>query len=600
MEELLHSVKSIFDKEEGLLPSLNKTSYHIPLYQRGYKWTDKQVEKLLDDINNFSGETGKFYCVQNITLVPKKDYLSVVDGQQRLTTMTLILSALQEKDLVKDKLKFPENTIREKTNKFLNDFILDSHNVKDLEWEDFVSSEPDFDHQDIFYIHNAYRTIYKWLKENLTIEEIEKFKSKLLYDVKFIINYIEGNQEEKIFSNLNSKRIYLDGSDLVRAILITRVTIEESKKESDIKNIVRVNERRVRIGWEIDNINYWWSLSEIKKYFNPWMKLPVKGDVDFNYTTHPINMLLNLFLESEGHSELSLEVIESYSSAIHLYKKITKLNSTLIDWYDDKEIYHYLGFLFAQKRNNKDFNFKKIWDYWTNEAKTRSNFKKYLLGLIKQEIFGENTINQIFAKEKNWYEGDEKTLVQILLLLDIIEANKPYKDKLKNDAFFKSGNDIEHIFPQNPKGKDLNEKSDFIKFLLKYDNTLENEDLLTNFEQEKENEEYLEDLDKFLDEYTSKYNVHSIGNLVLLDASLNRSISNNPYAYKRKRVLNYFNEGNFINPHTLKVFARYFQDENSSGVDAEYWTKEDIDANENNIKSNLLNFFKGKLEDGQE
>ena len=66
-------------------------------------------------------------------------------------------------------------------------------------------------------------------------EEIEKFKSKLLYDVKFIINYIEGNQEEKIFSNLNSKRIYLDGSDLVRAILITRVTIEESKKESDIK-----------------------------------------------------------------------------------------------------------------------------------------------------------------------------------------------------------------------------------------------------------------------------------------------------------------------------------------------------------------------------
>ena len=89
MEELLHSVKSIFDKEEGLLPSLNKTSYHIPLYQRGYKWTDKQVEKLLDDINNFSGETGKFYCVQNITLVPKKDYLSVVDGQQRLTTISL-------------------------------------------------------------------------------------------------------------------------------------------------------------------------------------------------------------------------------------------------------------------------------------------------------------------------------------------------------------------------------------------------------------------------------------------------------------------------------------------------------------------------------
>src|SRR5680860_480715 len=67
------------------------------------------------------------------------------------------------------------------------------------------------------------------------------------------------SSEEKIFGNLNSKRIPLDGADLVRAVLITRVAKEEGKREADIKNIVRVNERRVKIGWQLDQINNWWS-----------------------------------------------------------------------------------------------------------------------------------------------------------------------------------------------------------------------------------------------------------------------------------------------------------------------------------------------------
>ncbi len=118
------------------------------------------------------------------------------------------------------------------------------------------------------------------------------FKHSLLNYVKLIVNKIESDNEEKVFGNLNSKRIPLDGADLVRAILITRVANEESRKAGDIKNIVRVNERRVRIGWELDEINTWWSLEEVKGYFKTFIVNKSKGDIIFNPENYPINNLL--------------------------------------------------------------------------------------------------------------------------------------------------------------------------------------------------------------------------------------------------------------------------------------------------------------------
>lgn len=597
MSDLLHNVHSVFKDDGGLLSDHNKKYYNIPLYQRGYKWTEKQVEKLLDDIDRFTPSSGKFYCVQNITLVPSDDgCFNVVDGQQRLTTMVLILAKLGEKDLVRNKVRFPHNSIREKTNSFLNDFVTNSTDEL-LEifptWDELVEHHPELDHQDIYHIYHSYTVINIWISN---LEDNSIFRDKLLKHVKFICNYIEGENEERIFGNLNSKRIYLDGADLVRAILITRVTNEGNKREADIKNIVRINERRVRIGWQLDEINNWWSNPDAQTYFTPWIRLVSKGDIIFDSKKNPINRLLALFSESENKSDLSMDIIEEYENALELYKKINKLHDTLKDWFQDKEIYHYLGFLFAQKRDRKDFDFGVVWDFWRNKCSTRIEFKSYLLGLIKNEVFGEDSLEDVFGKSKNWYEGDNKTLVQILLFLDIIDANREYKDKLKSHAFFKSGNDIEHIFPQNPKK--IKEKQAFINFLLKFDDNLTKEKLLIQYDVKKNDEEYQLKLNSFLEEYTKKIAIHSIGNLVLLYNSLNKSISNNPYAYKRKRVMQYFNEGNYIQPHTMKVFARYFQDDTTSGLDLEHWTQSDIVANENAIKKTLSNFFKNHLSNG--
>ena len=100
--KLLYSIKDVFSTN-GYLGEQSKSHFNIPLYQRGYKWTGNEVSKLLTDINSFNPIDDKFYCLQNITIVPYESVLNVVDGQQRLTTLTLLLCYLGEVELVKNK-----------------------------------------------------------------------------------------------------------------------------------------------------------------------------------------------------------------------------------------------------------------------------------------------------------------------------------------------------------------------------------------------------------------------------------------------------------------------------------------------------------------
>ena len=98
---------------------------HIPflLIKEGYKWDTKDIERLLKDINEFSPneDLNLFYCLQNITLVESLDSktFNVVDGQQRLTTLTVILSYLNEYELINEKLQY---NVRKETEEFLKEY----------------------------------------------------------------------------------------------------------------------------------------------------------------------------------------------------------------------------------------------------------------------------------------------------------------------------------------------------------------------------------------------------------------------------------------------------------------------------------------------
>lgn len=63
-------------------------------YQRGYKWTATEVRQLLDDLNEFEPKENEFYCLQPIVIKADNDKKELIDGQQRCTTIYLILQYL--------------------------------------------------------------------------------------------------------------------------------------------------------------------------------------------------------------------------------------------------------------------------------------------------------------------------------------------------------------------------------------------------------------------------------------------------------------------------------------------------------------------------
>lgn len=279
--DLIYSVEDIFSK---YLPS--GKHFVIPSYQRGYKWKTKDIEQLLNDIDSFQthGNSTVFYCLQNITLVKNGDgNYNVVDGQQRLTTLTLLLAHLNESKLVEGKLQYD---IRKETMRFLTEYVLNRNlhgfrsnkehpNILLLEWNELgIADDDEYNFQDIFYMYNACKTIEEWFRDHP--DKTDVMREKILHNVKLIVNLpqISTLQEYDLFDNLNGKRVTLDGADLIRAMIITRAARKEVENIDDVtKHDVILNENRVKNGLKLDEINAWWSDKKLKTGKSYWTSM---------------------------------------------------------------------------------------------------------------------------------------------------------------------------------------------------------------------------------------------------------------------------------------------------------------------------------------
>ena len=614
MAELIYSTKDIFTK------FLKSKKYNIPEYQRGYKWNHKQIVQLLNDIEAFEDQQndGLFYCLQNITLYPSRvndEYLNVVDGQQRLTTIYLLFSYLELGNLLQNKFNY---AVRESSNRFVKKIVEENRSflnsiLETKDFEEFCNKyvELDFDHQDIFYMYSAIKTFDAWFLEKNDENSKNIYKEKLVDKVKFIVNEIHSDiKEQELFMNLNTGKVPLDGADLVRAILITRVAREEMSdyKKDSIKDIVRLNEKRTRIGLELDHLNHWWGNINVKNYFEPFSKLEVDSQetIFFDLEINPINILYKLWVETkiDSKKKLKLKIFES-TSPLLLYKEIIFINRTLQHWYNDRELYHYLGFL---ANNSRIVNFKKYYQQWIDKKHTKESFIRLVKDDVKKFVFGSEEkeksgvdfwlgclVDYNETNKTNWYESNE--LEKFLILIDVIEISKNEKvNFLLPTHFKKNKEDKEHIYPCTPKKiKELEGSKDNCKLILEYLNKLnlnkvnlfpysENE---WDEKSEMEKEEILNILDTKIHDLTP---INSIGNLVLLNYSINRGFGNNYYIDKRASVVNNVQNGEYVRQHTLNVFVKG----RTEAKDLNAWNFEDISNNANLIKDSLIEFFEIK------
>lgn len=79
-------------------------SFYIPSYQRGYRWSETEVVRLLDDIYQ-NGK--KNYCLQPVVVRKKEDQYELIDGQQRLTTLYLIYKYMVFTEMMMIALRIP-------------------------------------------------------------------------------------------------------------------------------------------------------------------------------------------------------------------------------------------------------------------------------------------------------------------------------------------------------------------------------------------------------------------------------------------------------------------------------------------------------------
>ncbi|MBR6041866.1 MAG: DUF262 domain-containing protein [Paludibacteraceae bacterium] len=636
--ELIKSISDIFSEAIE-----SKKKYIIPAYQRGYKWNRVNIFKLLEDLQSFeksNKDNESFYCLQNITIVPleSNEGWNVVDGQQRLTTLYILLSYLRK--YKSDNLSFfssPEclkYNVREETGAFLEEKIWTGEI-----WNDDNTIEPDHaESKDKWYMLDVAKAIKEWFADNdLQVDTITE-------RLKLIVNNMKSEtvREEEIFAGLNGGKVDLDGADLVRAVLITR----SAKEKYNGPLAVKVSEFRMRIALELDEMNLWWAQSEQKTFFEQFLPNSMLKSSAFDHDTYPIGLLYKLYFQiyHKDNEKFGIEFFENGRNLNdktgddhwELYDSLLNMHHILQMWFDDPLLYHWLGYLIfrfkdrlipesSDKSTDKSkitVNFKTIWSLW-GESETKEVFLINILCFIQKLLSDseEQLETNIREVNKQWYGINTNELTNILVLMDIMVCTGLYRDYWKEELstddiatkptkisnmkvgklrlpvvyFSKHNENFEHIrscAPNQEEGKEVKSKEEWIKHInsiYKDCEDVENAEktmrdtllgMLNDYSEETLSDAIIEQMNNEM----NKYGQHSIGNLALLDERINKSYRNDLFQKKIQRIFReYMNSDCYIRPYTMMVFEHKIKDSDK----AWRWTQSNIKENSANIANNI-------------
>ena len=590
MDELIYSVRKVF---RDYLPSQGCDFFNIPEYQRGYKWTADNVKQLLNDLKNFrKGDSEAFYCLQNITITKSKlnetVCMNVIDGQQRLTTLFIIVSYIQRNmmnRIIESNSDILKYSVRKTTDEFLRSEI-----ISGSLWNTGINPDK-AKSKDQYYIMEVARAIDDWFKKNDLAPEV------ILDDLIIIVNKVDSGDEETVFASLNGGKVDLDGADLVRAILITRATKQKypsmiSKKQlrqitnEDINLNIdvtvssrgKINEFRVKLGIELDKMNKWWSDRDVRNYFEQLLPNRISQNRSFKYSQYPIDLLYYAFYEAykeyftelKSDRDLELRFFENGldfngdNSDDHLefYNAVEEFHFTMVDWYSNDEIYNLVGYLMYNFKGST-VTFERLWRIWKT-----SNSKRLFIDEIKRiineqlafhfsgetEQSGEELIalrKAILDTSYDWYTND--FTIKLLPLLDILPIEKKQKNSVTTV--------IKRI------------QTDYLKRIKEEDK----EHVRSQTRHINEENITEEDREAQLDE--NRNGLNSIGNIVLLHESINRSYGNDKHTLKMDRIANEFIMNNcYIRPHTFSVFISKLKNMDNNGINDNeiFWSDDDI------------------------
>ncbi len=541
--------------------------FYIPSYQRGYRWGKDEVTRLLDDIYSNGNNN---YCLQPVVVKRDGERFELIDGQQRLTTLFILLQYIKKEFKPRIDLKYSltyETRLNSAT--FLQniDPTLANDNI------------------DYFHIAQAYQTIDEWFrKQDDDVVAADDVYGYLVKHVK-IIWYEVGEDEDAIglFTRLNIGKIPLTSAELVKAMFLSR---------DNSKTMTREKQEEIALQWdniekELHNSSFWGFLS------------------DKDYQTR-IDLILDLIANKPSNSKdkyftfFYFDGLRSDLDAI--WKKIQHTFLILKDWYEDHNLYHQIGYLIASKDPN--WTLQSI--YSASVGKTKTNFASLLDGAIADTIKLKNGNYADLSYEK----PNDYARISRLLLLYNVETVRNIAGKSQRFPFdqFKSTKggawSLEHIHAQQSEG--MQKQEQWKKWLELHIPSVESlqidsADLISRMKdaiaKEKLERTEFEDIqDAVVALLSAEGNVeflHSIANLALLRTSDNAALNNSTFDVKRNEIIKMDKAGQYIPFCTRMVFLKYYTP--SADNQLHFWGQADRVAYVNDINRVLGKYLGDNL-----
>ncbi len=627
--------------------SLFGKRFYIPDYQRGYRWGEKETRTLLDDIIEFimkKPSSEEIYCIQPLVTnyIKTENHYRVIDGQQRLTTIYLILlylasvKALDEKNsdlfsIEYETRKDSEGYLKNPIDKLRNDNI------------------------DYYHINRVSKYIKYWFNEKKNDLKLKEFVDVLLNKVCFIDYKLnEDDKEAEVFARINKGKIPLTDAELIKALLLNK-----SNGSTD-DELLRIATQWDMVEITLQNDEFWYFIGH-NDYSKPTridyildlistfddLKTEKHFDSTFSYFAHALKNVKSNLKDEKSNTLIWNE--------IYVYFEIFK------EWYQDYQLYHYIGYLVTITKDNINkydpnillHDLVKDWKYMD---------KKGFVDLIKLRITAMlfHLHGWINPKTGNWWDTDfefkkgdsaidenghkvtisencpPKSEVRDVLLLHNVETIVRQNEKLVSDKkklynlpnfskfpfhlYKKEAKqwEIEHIRPNS--GDKLEDEADQRLYLfIAKDYVGGDKDLIKaidNFINGNSGKYKFEDLLKSLEvicasNQLSDRKKNRIYNYTLLDKTTNTEYGNQIFPVKRDFIINKergfkleYDKNNlnrnplkirevaFILPCTKNVFTKFYTKKPANLL---YWSDDDANDYLTDMKDKLEPFIDANL-----
>ena len=495
------------------IPQLMKKHFFIPDYQRGYRWEEKQIYQLLEDLWKYFKDGMKkpsgFYCLQPIVAKkcsqetiekyhlpcltgiepydneedakkngPRNDtWYEIIDGQQRLTTIRILLAFYKAVNPF-GKCDFYElrYATRPEFKDIFSSIVIDPANRNSSISKDFT-----FHNIDVEYVKNCTKAIIYWFSEdsfvesnkfNKIVEFLSNFYNDASQDVNVQVIWYETTERidaRDVFERLNNLKVPLSSSELIRAIFLSdtaqyKCTLTEIQKafpEPRQQEIRDEDKKRKQ-----SSINAKWD--EIEHFFRNDQVWGFITEKDASEYRNRIEILFDLMSEKYSSNDSSAEKdrlhtflwFDSQKKDLwDLWGDVVKYYDTIRFWHEDRNYYHKIGYLIHEKHDSILVSLLKFAN--SNQNK-RSAFNAELDKQIRATIGTSEKFSDLSYDDAR----DYKVLKSLLFLYNV-----EYSRLLKNGELFnfdqyktveKKGQwTLEHIHAQNSACLDATDRKEW-------------------------------------------------------------------------------------------------------------------------------------------